>query len=238
LAPALAVGILGPATFALLLQALSALPQLVVDERANRYLAVGALGTAMFGALAALAPAKLRRTVAYVLVADMGLALAGMATFTRLGMAGAALHLAFRSVVALVLLGAAAQLERDDRASLDGEVSAPYLWGTLVAGSLALAGLPPLGGFAANWPIYQAVALSEWRIAALLAAASGVCTVALLVALGRLRREYPRPWRRPRPVEWLLMVLAAVACLWGFAPGPALGAVHAAVSQLTFLQPF
>jgi hypothetical protein len=34
------------------------------------------------------------------------------------------------------------------------------------------------------------------------------------------------------------MALAGCLTLWGLAPGPALGAVHAAVSQLPFLKPF
>jgi hypothetical protein len=34
------------------------------------------------------------------------------------------------------------------------------------------------------------------------------------------------------------MVLALAVALWGLVPGPILGAVHSAVSQLPFLKPF
>jgi hypothetical protein len=34
------------------------------------------------------------------------------------------------------------------------------------------------------------------------------------------------------------MGVAAVAALWGLAPGPALGAIHRAVSELAFVRPF
>jgi hypothetical protein len=64
------------------------------------------------------------------------------------------------------------------------------------------------------------------------------CLLAVLAALGRVRRPYPTPWRAPRPTEIYLMSLAAFAALWGLAPGPALGAIHHAVSQLPFLKPF
>jgi multicomponent Na+:H+ antiporter subunit D len=235
---ALAVGLLGPATMGFLLQTLSAQPQLVVDERVTRYLTGGALFTAAFGAVAALAPAKLRRTLGYVLVADLGFVLMGLATTTRIGVAGAVLHLAHRSLAAVLLLGASAELEQDDRGCGEGQRPAPFLWGTLLLVSLALLGVPPLSGFAADWAIYQAVSLSDWRLAAALACTSLACLAAVLSGLGRLRRDYPRPWRRPRPVEALLLGLGGFVALWGLAPGPALGAIHSAVSELPFLKPF
>jgi formate hydrogenlyase subunit 3/multisubunit Na+/H+ antiporter MnhD subunit len=233
----LAVGLVGPATLGLLLQALTAHPQLVVDERVNGLLMVGGLLTAVFGCVVALAPNKLRRTLGYVLVADLGYVLAGMATYTRIGVAGAVLHMAHRALLALVLVAAATELEREHRASEDEPV-APYMWATLLVACLSLTGVPPLSGFAANWAIYQAVALTDWRLAAALAGSSVVCLLAALSALGRQRRSYPLPWRRPRPAEAYVMALAAFAALWGLVPGPALGAVHAAVSELPFLKPF
>jgi formate hydrogenlyase subunit 3/multisubunit Na+/H+ antiporter MnhD subunit len=237
-AAALAVCVVGPATLGLLIQGLSALPQLVSDETVDRYLIFGGLLTAVLGAAASLAPAKLRRTLGYVLVADLGFILAGVATFSRIGLAGAALHMAHRSLTALLLLSAATELEQVDRAAAEEERPAPYLWATVLIGTLSLVGIPPLGGFAANWAVYQALALSDWRLAITLAASSVVCLIAVLSALGRLRRPCPRPWRRPRPVEVALMALAAIVALWGLAPGPALGAIHQAAGELPFLKPF
>lgn len=237
-AAALAISFLGPATLGLLIQALSAQPQLVADETVTRFLTYGGLFTAVFGALAALAPAKLRRTLGYILVADLGYVLAGVATFTRIGLAGAVLHMAHRSLTALVLLTSATELERVDRGATDGQRPAPYLWATILVGSLSLVGLPPLSGFAANWAIYQAVSLTDWRLAIALAGTSILCLAAVLSALGRLRRSYPRPWRRPTAGETVLMLEVAVVALWGLAPGPVLGAIHRAAGELPFLKPF
>jgi formate hydrogenlyase subunit 3/multisubunit Na+/H+ antiporter MnhD subunit len=238
----LAVGLLGPASLGLLLQALTALPQLVVDERVNGYLLAGGLVTAVLGAVGATAPQGFRRRLGYVLVADLGFVLAGVATSTRIGVAGAALHLAHRSLVTFVLVSAAAELERTDEKAGDLDVGArcpsPYLWATLLVGTLSLAGLPPFSGFAASWPVYQALALADWRAAIVLAATSLACLASLLSSLGPLRRVYPRPWPAPRPVEAQLMALALFSALWGLAPGPALGAIHQAVSELPFLKPF
>jgi multicomponent Na+:H+ antiporter subunit D len=233
----LAIALLGPATLGLLLQALTALPQLVADERVNGYLTAGGLLTAVFGAVAALAPSKPRRTLGYVFVADLGYVLVGMATYSRIGVSGAVLHMAHRSLVALVLIAAASELERENRGAED-ETEAPYMWGTLLVGSLALTGIPPLAGFAANWAVLQAASLVDWRLAVALACTSAVSLMAVLSALGRLRRSYPTPWRAPRRAEAYLMALAALSALWGLAPGPALGAIHEAVSQLPFLKPF
>ncbi len=235
-AASLAVGVLGPATLGLLLQALAAQPQLVSDERTTSFLTYGGLFTATFGAAAALAPAKLRRTLGYVLVADMGFILLGIAWYTRIGTAAAVVHLAHRCLVALVLICAAAELERDDRGV--AECAAPYMWTVLLVGSVTLLGVPPLSGFAADWAVYQALSLMDWRLALLLALSSVVCLAAVLATLGRLHRHYPRPWRRPRPAELWLMALAVVAGLWGLAPSPVVGVVYQAVSSLPFLRPF
>ena len=232
----LAVSLIGPATLGLLLQALSARPQLVADERVNGFLTMGGLATAAFGAFAALAPGKPRRALGYLLVADLGYVLVGMSTYSRIGVAGAALHMAHRGLVAFLLLAAAHELERESMDS--SEPAAPYTWGTLLLAALALTGVPPLAGFAANWAVLQAASLVDWRLAATLAVLSAVSLAAALSAVGRLRGSYPLPWRRPRPVERYLMAVAALAALWGLAPGPALGAIHRAVSELAFVRPF
>jgi multicomponent Na+:H+ antiporter subunit D len=234
---ALAVSLVGPATLGLLLQALSVLPQLVVDERVNGFLMLGGLLTAAFGAVAALAPSKPRRTFGYLLVADLGYVLAGMATYTRIGVAGAALHMAHRALTAFVLLAAAHELEQENR-GLDEQPPAPYLWLALVVALLALTAVPPLSGFGASWAVLQAASLADWRLAAGLMATSVVALLAALTAVGRLRRAYVPPFRRPTAVETYLMGAAAFAALWAAIPGPALGALHAAVGELTFLKPF
>jgi formate hydrogenlyase subunit 3/multisubunit Na+/H+ antiporter MnhD subunit len=232
----LAISLIGPATLGLLLQALSARPQLVGDERVNGFLTMGGLATAAFGAIAALAPSKPRRAFGYLLVSDLGYVLVGMSTYSRIGVAGAALHMAHRGLVAFLLLAAAHELEREQMDS--SEPAAPYTWGTLVIGVLALTGVPPLGGFAANWAVLQAASLVDWRLAAGLAVTSCLALAAALAAVGQLRGQYPLPWRRPRPVERYLVALAALAALWGLAPGPALRAIHEAVSELAFVRPF
>jgi formate hydrogenlyase subunit 3/multisubunit Na+/H+ antiporter MnhD subunit len=209
-----------------------------VDERVNAYLTYGALLTALFGAFATLAPGRLRRRLGYAMVSDIGFVLAGIATYTRIGVAGAVLHLAHRSLVALVLAAAASELQPVEGEGERCSASAPYLWGALLLGVLGLLTLPPLSGFAASWAIFQAVSLAGWRAALVLALASVICFGALLSGLGGIRRAYSWPWRRPRVSEAYLLALAAFTVLWGLVPAPYLGAIHSAVSQLTFLKPF
>ncbi len=234
-ATVLAISLIGPATLGLLLQALAVLPQLVSDERVNRFLTLGGLFTAAFGALASLAPGKPRRALGYVLVSDLGFVLAGTSTYTRIGVAGAALHMAHRSLAAFALLAAAHELEHEHRAT---EPPAPYLWTALLVAIAALTGVPPLAGFAADWAVLQALSLVDARLAIGLALCAVVALVGALSALARLRRDYPAPWRAPNRIETYVMGSAAVSACWAVVPGPALGALHAAVTQLTFLKPF
>ena len=234
-ATVLAISLIGPATLGLLLQALSVLPQLVSDERVNGFLTLGGLFTAAFGAVASLAPGKPRRVLGYVLVSDLGFVLAGTSTYTRIGVAGAALHMAHRGLAAFAMLAAAHELEQAPRTS---EPPAPYLWTALLVAVVALTGVPPLAGFAADWAVLQALSLIDARLAIGLALCAVVALVGALSALARVRRDFPAPWRPPNRVETYVLGSAAVAATWAIVPGPALGALHAAVSQLSFLKAF
>ncbi|HEU5315630.1 MAG TPA: proton-conducting transporter membrane subunit, partial [Chloroflexota bacterium] len=163
--------------------------------------------------------------------------LVGMATYTRIGVAGAALHMAHRALTAFVLAAAAHELEQENR-GLEEQPPTPYLWLALLLAVLAMTGVPPLAGFGSRWAVLQAASLVDWRLAAGLMTTSAVALLAALTALGRLRRTYPAPWRRPTSVEVYLLGAATCTALWAVVPGPMLGALHDAVSELTFLKPF
>ncbi len=215
-------------------------------------LALGAL-TALAGVLYALMQQDLKRVLAYstvenigVVFVGLGLALAfqaqGRASAAALALVAALLHALCHSLFkGLLFLGAGAVLaatgERDlDRlGGLIHRMPATAL--LFLAGSAAIAALPPLNGFVSEWLTFQAILLSpqlpDWalRIAvpaagavlALSAALSAACYVRVcgIAFLGRPRSQAARDARETG--RWQLRGMAGLAALclaMGILPGP------------------
>ena len=253
----LALAVVVPASLGLMLATLTALPQLSGPIAASHLLTVGGLLTAIGGALGTVAPGRLRRRIGYALMGNLGAVLLGFGTSTRIGVAGALVALAHHCLVAIVLIGAATEIETTPTSSAqalgDNEdergrrldvrpivVAREQGWVARVAfvlGAIAMSGVPPFGGFASRWAVMQALALSDWRLAFALGITSLVTTYSLLVSVPT-RRFVVGPAHLSVAPERFLFVLSVVACLWGFLPGNILDVAHAATSQLTFLKPF
>jgi hydrogenase-4 component B len=215
-------------------------------------LALGAL-TALAGVLYALMQQDLKRVLAYstvenigVVFVGLGLALAfqaqGRAAAAALALVAALLHALCHSLFkGLLFLGAGAVLaatgERDlDRlGGLIHRMPATAL--LFLAGSAAIAALPPLNGFVSEWLTFQAILLSpqlpDWalRIAvpaagavlALSAALSAACYMRVcgIAFLGRPRSQAAHDARETG--RWQLRAMAGLAALclaMGILPGP------------------
>ncbi len=254
----LAIAVVVPASLGLMLATLTALPQLSGPVASSHLLTNGGLLTAIFGAVGALAPGRLRRRIGYALMGNLGAVLLGFGTSTRIGVAGALVTLAHHCLVAIVLIGTATEIEtpqnvqRQASGDEDGNETGRQLgvrpiliareqgWVARVAfvlAVIAMSGMPPFGGFASRWAVMQALALSDWRLAFALGIASLVTTYALLVSVPA-RRSVVGSRHSSTGSEQFLLALSVVACLWGFLPGNMLDVAHAATSQLTFLKPF
>jgi hydrogenase-4 component B len=218
-------------------------------------LTVGALSAAG-GVAYALFQHELKRLLALHSIENVGIIVMGLGACiilrTRANDAGAALalgaamlhtvnHAVFK---ALLFLGAGAferavgSLELDRLGGLLRRM--PGIGGSFLVGSMAIAGLPPLNGFASEWLTLQALVRLPVNgeladgIAGAVALATLAATAALalmcfvkvvgLVLLGP--RRHDRPLVKQSPVMSAAVVFLAVACVvLGVAPGLLFGPV-------------
>ncbi len=215
-------------------------------------LLVFGLVSALGGVLWALAQHELKRLLAYHSIENVGiivLALGASLLFARAGesewaaiaFAAALLHIANHAIFkALLFLGAGSFERAVGSLNLDrlGGLlrRMPWTGGAFLVGSMAIAGLPPLNGFASEWLTLQslvhvvfagplgvalvgAVALAGLAATAALAL---LCFVKVtgLVLLGRPRRpECAEALERPVGMRFAVVSLAGLCVALGLAPG-------------------
>ena len=125
-----------------------------------------ALATMVLGTVGAVAASELRATVSYLVVVSVGTLLASVALLSRDGLAAALYYMVHSTLVtgALFLLADLIARQRaaaGARLDLSQAVHQPALLGALFfLGAVAVAGLPPLSGFAAKLYILQAARAS------------------------------------------------------------------------------
>lgn len=117
-----------------------------------------ALLSALGGAALMLAQRDIKRMLAFSAVEDMGYILLGVIAAGRFGMSGAVLGLCVHALGKALLFGSLATPESDgSTVTLDSRgLASRYPWSAagFLVGSLAMIGVPPLGGFAARWQLY------------------------------------------------------------------------------------
>jgi multicomponent K+:H+ antiporter subunit D len=148
-----------------------------------------ALATIVLGTIGAVAASELRATVSYLVVVSVGTLLAAVGLFSRDGLAAALFYLVHSTLVTggLFLLADLIARQRGEvaaRLDRSRSVYQPALLGTLFfAAAVAVAGLPPLSGFAAKLYILQAAQASGaivWVWGVIL-----ICGLFVIVSLSR-----------------------------------------------------
>jgi formate hydrogenlyase subunit 3/multisubunit Na+/H+ antiporter MnhD subunit len=228
-------------------------------------LALGGI-TAVLGVLHALMERDLKRLLAYSTVENigivfigLGLALAFRATNFPTGAAlalTAALFYALNHTVfkSLLFFGAGAVLNATgerDMETMGGLIHRmPRTSAAFLVGCIAIAGLPPLNGFASEWLTFQAVLvhpeLPEWGLKfmipvdgaflALAAALAAACFVRAfgIVFLGRPRTDQAAQAREADPWSTTAMLgFAALCLLGGIFPGAVIDSIAPIATALT-----
>lgn len=247
-APALALlfGVVLPLTFIafpLLLAQSGVLPAVASVEKAQAALStLGAL-SAVGGALLAVGAPDLRRLAAYTVLSNVGTALIGISTFSAVGLVGAIATVLVTAAAATQQFLSAGALLRAMHPEDDAPSArrAPLAAGAFLVSSLALVGLPPLGGFPPRFLVQEiAFAVSAPLGAALLLASVALLVAHLRAGLGLFALGVSRAGIERRPVtaaSGLVVVLALlVAGLYPDAYFPPL--VDFAHEFLLALRPF
>ncbi len=134
-------------------------------------LALGLFG-ALYGALFAAVQTDMKRLLAYSSIENIGIAFSalglalvfrgvGMRTLAALALAALLLHLLNHAVVKSLLFLATGSVLHATRQRSLGRLGGllrrmPWVGWTALLGAIAIAGLPPLGGFVAEWLLLQA----------------------------------------------------------------------------------
>ncbi len=213
----------------LLLQALAAFQP---EGGANAWLmALGAIGIVV-AMLLALVQRDMRDLLAWSTIGQVGYVVLGIGTGTPVGLAGALFHAVNNAVFKTCLFLGAGGVERrvgtTDLSRAGGLARRmPITYACCAVASLAIAGVPPLSGFASKWMIYQGViearhAGSPLWIACLVAAMLGsALTLATFLKLlhAVFLRKAPSDTARSSAVRevgvsmWGPMVLLAALCV-------------------------
>lgn len=131
-----------------------------------------AVGSVVAGAALALFARDVRRMLAFSSVSQYGIVLAGLSLGSRLGVAGALVHLLGHAVMKSGAFVAVGAVEAGHGArTVDGFAGAadrrPVVAAALAAVALGLIGIPPLVGFFGKWYVaLAAVESGAWTVAA------------------------------------------------------------------------
>ena len=186
------------------------------------------------GSLMALSQQRLKRMLAFIVVAEVGYMVGGFWLGNRIGMSGAVLHIINDAVMTLCVFLAAGALfykfEDDRFSSLDGAFrTMPVSMSAMVIGGLSLIGVPPTCGFFSKWYLITGgIAAGELMFVAALIFSSLVNTILFFrlfeaCYFGSLSHEksYPHNNQKPRatsagtiaeaPVDLLIpLILTAI----------------------------
>lgn len=175
LAIAFLIGVAQPVGLWLLIQKMSEVAWLTDKSPLLTILLWGGLLTAWTGALLSIPERRDGRWLAYLSLIPLGCVLVGLGLGTRLGLVSAVSAMLNRAI-GVALLGGGLSFVRhhfERRWQIVGGLA-------IVAGGWTLAGIPPMLGFAAQFPIYRDLAARDLGYTMALLASNGIALIVTL----------------------------------------------------------
>jgi len=264
LVAALVITLLNTASLLVLLLSFQSFPALLIEGAgALDVMRLGALLSTLLGGWLALGPATLRRSLAYLILYDCGMVFYGLASVSTLGLGGAILGALNQTLAVTLIFVSLGLLERPDgrpptARRRDLLRRWPVAGAGLLAGCLALLGLPPLNGAVSHLMIYQAAAERGWAELLALVLATGLAGLGFARAahayligpsdeapvvepllLGETELDRPAQRRlEPEPLSAAVLALGLLLiCLAiGLYPQPILATIDEAIRGLPFIR--
>ncbi|RKX18061.1 MAG: hypothetical protein DRP35_09870 [Candidatus Zixiibacteriota bacterium] len=193
---------------------------------------IGWLGaiTAVVGTLWALVQTDAKRLLAYSSVAQLGYIITGVAVGTELGMlAGiflAVLHAMFKGTLFMAVGAVERQTGSTDMTVVTGLIrKMPWTFIATLISIIALAGIPPLGGFVGKWMLYESLITSNHYLMVIMiffssTAAFLYCYKILFgMFLGQEEPEFENVKEAPFFMVIPMLLLAVAQVFFGSFPG-------------------
>ena len=187
--------------------------------------------TAVMGTIYALIQTDAKKLLAYSSVAQLGYIVVGLSTGTELGVMAAlylaVIHAVFKGALFMVVGAVEKQVGTTDMTKVSGLIrKMPWTFFVALVSIIALAGVPPLGGFVGKWLLYEAL-ITESNNYILLVVVFFSSTAAFMYSyrflfglfLGQEEKETKNVKEAPVTMIIPMVILAVIAMIAGSYPG-------------------
>jgi len=201
--------------------------------------------TAVGGTLWAVAQDDAKKLLAYSSVAQLGYIIVGVAVGTPLAMLAALFMAVMHGLFKGALFMVTGAIERQTGTTNFTEVTGlirkmPWTFLAALMSIIALAGIPPLGGFVGKWMLYESLIGSDHYILVIVIFFSS--TAAFLYCykflfgffLGQEEKEWAHVKEAPAMMVVPMMILAAGTFVLGTFPGLILSPIDAGLQELGY----
>ncbi len=190
----------------------------------------------LFGTFLAILQEDAKRILAYSTIAQVGYIVLGLSLNSTLGVAGGLLqlvnHAIFKSLLFFVVGGIIYRTGTKNLSELGGLIKKmPVSFISMLLGIIALAGIPPLNGFAPKWMIYQALIQKKSVLLLTIALIGGTGSFLYVyrlihsIFLGTLPEKYDNVKEVPLLMQIPMIFLALLTIIFGLFPGIPLTAI-------------
>jgi len=201
----------------------------------------------LFGTFLAILQEDAKRILAYSTIAQVGYIVLGLSLNTTLGVAGGLLqlvnHAIFKALLFFVVGAIMYRTGTKNLSELGGLIKKmPVSFVAMLLGIIALAGIPPLNGFASKWMIYQALIEKKSVLLLTIALIGGTGSFLYVyrlihsIFLGSLPEKYDNVKEVPFFMQIPMILLALFTIIFGLFPGIPLTAI-AKIQQFIGMQP-
>ena len=217
-------------------------PELASSLGVAQALAVLAAFTIVFGSVVALRQDDLKKRLAYSTVAQLSYITLGTALCSPLAAAGALAHLAHHAVMKITMFFTAGSLAETldvKRVSQMGGVARrmPLTMASFAVAAFALAGIPPLAGFASKWLLGTGAADggSTWAVVIYVASgalAMGYMVPILVASLRPGTHDEPDGAESDPRMLWPIVTVGVLTIVLGLTAGLPGTPVHWAITAI------